>query len=109
MKIFEEFSFLGFPPCGREVRNIDFAEANGFKGFSTDASKVGRKWFTFLLKHYPKIKDSVTNLSIARTNAADKGSVMKWYKKYHDVIDQLEITYPRYIWNTGDYDSDSMP
>ena len=64
----EEFSFLGFP--SREVRKIayDFAQANGFEGFSKDSSEAGRKWFAFLLKRYPKlkVKEGVTNLSIAR-------------------------------------------
>ena len=41
--MFEEFSFLGFPLCSREVRKIgyDFAQANGFKGFSRDSSEAG--------------------------------------------------------------------
>ena len=69
----EEFSFLGFPLCSREVRKIayNFAEANGFEGFSKDATEAGRKWFAFLLKHYPKlkVKEGVTNLSIARAKA----------------------------------------
>ena len=51
----EEFSFLGFPLCSREVRKIahDFAEANGFEGFSKQSNEAGRKWFAFLLKRYP--------------------------------------------------------
>ena len=41
----EEFSFPGFPLSGNEVRKIafDFAEANGFEGFSKIHSDVGRK------------------------------------------------------------------
>ena len=52
----KEFSFLGFPLCSREVRKIahDFAEANGFEGFSKQSNEAGRKWFAFLLKRYPK-------------------------------------------------------
>ena len=39
----EEFSFLGFPLCSREVRKIayDFAQANGLEGFSKDSSEAG--------------------------------------------------------------------
>ena len=69
----EEFSFLGFPLCLREVRKIgfDFSKASGFEGFRKDANEANRKWFTFLLKHYPQlnVKDSVTNLSIARAKS----------------------------------------
>ena len=93
VEMIKEFSFLGFPLCATEVRKIafDFAEANGFEGFSKDTDEAGRKWFDFLLKHYPqlKVKDSVTNLFITRAKATNKGSVMQWYKKYHDVLDQL--------------------
>ena len=82
----KEFSFLGFPLCSREFRKIayDFAQANGFEGFSKDSSEADRKWFTFLLKRYPKlkVKEGVTNLSIARAKASDRDSVTRWYKKY---------------------------
>ena len=109
----EEFSFLGFPLCSREVRKIayDFAQANGFEGFSKDSSEAGRKWFTFLLKHYPKlkVKEGVTNLSIARAKASDHDSVTRWYKKYQNVLDQLEITDPKYIWNIDEHGSEDMP
>ena len=88
----EEFSFLGFPLCSREVRKIahDFAEANDFEGFSKQCNEAGRKWFAFLLKRYPKLK------------------VATWYKKYQNVLDQLEITDPRYIWNIDEHGSEDM-
>ena len=109
----EEFLFLGFPLCSREVRKIayDFAQANGFKGFSKDSSEAGWKWFTFLLKRYPKlkVKEGVTNLSIARAKASDRDSVTRWYKKYQNVLDQLEITDPKYIWNIDEHGSEDMP
>ena len=61
-----EFSFLGFPLSGNEVRKIafDFTEANGFGGFSKIHSEAGRKWFSFLLKWYPqlKVKDTIYQL-----------------------------------------------
>ena len=109
----KEFSFLGFPLCSREVRKIayNFAQANGFEGFSKDSSEAGQKWFTFLLKRYPKlkVKEGVTNLSIARAKASDRDSVTRWYKKYQNVLDQLEITDPRYIWNIDEQGSEDMP
>ena len=103
----KEFSFLGFPLCSREVRKIayDFAQATGFEGFSKDSSEAGQKWFVFLLKRYPKLKvtEGVTNLSIARAKASDHDSVTRWYKKYQNVLDQLEITDPKYIWNNDEH------
>ena len=109
----EEFSFLGFPLCSREVRKIahDFAEANGFEGFSKQSNEAGRKWFAFLLKRYPKlkVKEGVTNLSITRAKASNHDSVTTWYKKYQNVLDQLEITDPRYIWNIDEHGSEDMP
>ena len=87
----EEFSFLGFPLCSREVRKIayNFAQTNGFLGFSKDSSEANQKWFTFLLKCYPKlkVKEGVTNLSIARAKASDHDLVTRWYKKYQNVLD----------------------
>ena len=109
----EEFSFLGFPLCSREVRKIayNFAQSNGFKGFSKDATETGQKWFGFLLKCYPKlrVKEGVTNLSIARAKASDRDSVTRWYKKYQNVLDQLEITDPKNIWNIDEHGSEDMP
>ena len=108
----EEFSFLGFPLCAREVRKVayDFTEANGFEGFSKQSNEAGRKWFAFLLKRYPKlkVKEGVTNLSIAKAKASNRNSVTRWYKKYQNVLNQLEITDPRYIWNIDEHGSEDM-
>ena len=98
VEMIQEYSFLGFPLSGNEVRKIafSFAEANGFEGFSKVHNEAGRKWFGFLLKRYPqlKVKETVTNLSIARANATRKSSLLAWYKKYENVLQQLEITDP---------------
>ena len=109
----EEYSYLGFPLCGREVRKIafDFAEASGFDGFSQDTNEAGRKWFALLLKRYPhiKVKESATNISVARANASTHEKVHKWYRKYNDVLSQLEIDDPKYIWNIDEHGSEDMP
>ena len=109
----QEYSFLGFLLSGNEVRKIafSFAEANGFEGFSKVHNEAGRKWFSFLLKRYPqlKVKETVTNKSIAWTNATRKSSVLAWYKKYENVLKQLEITDPKYIWNIDEHGSEDMP
>ena len=113
VKMIEEFSFLGFPLSGNEVRKIafDFTKANGLEGLSKIHSEAGRKWFSFLLKQYPqlKVKDTVTNLSIARANATKKSLVLDWYKMYEDVLKQLKITDPKYIWNIDEHGSEDMP
>ena len=113
VEMIQEYSFLGFPLSGNEVRKIafSFAEANGFEGFSKVHNETGRKWFSFLLKRYPqlKAKETVTNLSIARANATRKSSVLAWYKKYENVLQQLEITDPKYIWNINEHGSEDMP
>ena len=64
-----------------------------------------------MLKHYPKlrVKEGVTNLSIARAKASDHDLVTRWYKKYQNVLDQLEITDPKYIWNIDEHGSEDMP
>ena len=109
----EEYLFLGFPLSGNEVRKIafSFAEANGFEGFSKMHNGAGRKCFGFFLKRYPqlKVKETVTNLSIARGNATRKSSVLAWYKKYENVLKQLEIMDPKYIWNIDEHGSEDMP
>ena len=60
---------------------------------------------------YPqlKVKETVTNLSIACANATKKSSVLVWYKKYENVLKQLEITDPKYIWNIDQHGSEYMP
>ena len=55
------------------------------------------------------MKDTVTNLSIARANTTKKSLVLDWYKKYEDVLKQLEITVPKYIWNIDKHGSEDMP
>ena len=35
--------------------------------------------------------------------------VTRWYKRYQNVLDQLEITDPRYIWNIDEHGSEDMP
>ena len=89
----------------------EFAEDNGFEGFSKDIKEVGRKWFTFLLSRYPKIKvkDFVCNISVARANASNPDKVKRWYRKYENVLSQLEITDPNYIWNIDEHGSEDMP
>ena len=81
----EEYSFLGFPLSGKEVIKIafSFAEANEFESFSKVHNEAGRKWFSFLLRRYPqlKVKEIVTNLSIAWANATKKSLVLGWYRK----------------------------
>ena len=42
-----------------------------------------------------KVKETVTNLSIAWANATKKSSALDWYKKYEDVLKQLDITDPK--------------
>ena len=76
----EEFSYLGFPLCAREIRKIayEYAEANGFEGFSTESNEAGRKWFSFLMKRYLQlvVKETVMNLSLARAEASLKQVVI---------------------------------
>ena len=35
--------------------------------------------------------------------------VLDWYKKYQDVLKQLDITDPKYIWNIDKHGSEDMP
>ena len=55
------------------------------------------------------MKEGVPNLSIARAKASDRDLVTRWYKKYQNVLDQLEITDPKYIWNIDKHGSEDMP
>ena len=113
VEMIEEYSYLGFPLCGREVRKVayDFAADNGFEGFSETNNEAGRKWFGKLLSRYPKlkVKENVTNLSLARAQASSEQKVRRWFRKYEDVIKQLEVTDPKYIWNIDEHGSEDMP
>ena len=66
-------------------------------------------WFSSEKIPQLKVKETVTNLSIAQANAIKKSSVLDWYKKYEDVLKELDITDPKYIWNIDEHGSENMP
>ena len=109
----EDYSMLGFPFTPKEIREIafDFAYENDLLGFSEDKEIAGRKWFSLFLDRHERlrVKDGVTNISIARAMATSKTVVNNWFDKYEGVIEQLGITDPKYIWNIDEHGTEDIP
>ena len=109
----QEYSLLGFPFSPREIRTIafDFADENGLKGFSDTKGSAGPHWFAAFLKRWPqlKVKSGVTNISLSRAIASKKETVDDWFDRYENVLDQLNITDPKYIWNIDEHGSEDIP
>lgn len=108
----KEFSLLGFPMDGQEVRQVayDYAADNNLTGFSPEKEKAGKDWLNFFMSRHKDIaiKDKVVNLSQARAKIT-KRSVDDWFDKYEQVLDQLGITDPRYIWNVDETGTEDIP
>ena len=72
---------------------------------------AGPHWFeAFLARHDSlRVKSGVTNLSIARAMATTKESCDRWFDCYEDVLRQLDITDPKYIWNIDEHGCEDQP
>ena len=102
----DEFAYLGFPLEPSEVCKIafDFAKENGIVGFSDDLERAGRSWFSYLLQRWPKLTvKSATNISLQCARASSQETVMLWFEKFINVLGQLGINSPEYIWNVDEH------
>ena len=109
----EEYALLGFPMTPKEIRSIayDFAIDNDILGFSDKKEIAGHRWFSFFLKRHDSlcVKQGVTNLSLAHALGSSSAIIDTWFDKYEKLIEELNITDPKYIWNIDEYGSEDIP
>ena len=107
----EEYAQLGFPMAPKEIRSIayDFA-IDDILGFS-DKEMTGHKWFSLFLKKHDSlcVKQGVTNLSLAHALGGSSPTIDTWFDKYEKLIEELNITDPKYIWNIDEHRSEDIP
>lgn len=112
VEMIKEYSLLGFPMDGQEVRSVayDYAADNNLSGFSPDKEKAGRDWLNYFMGRHPNlaIKENVVNLSQARAKIT-REHINKWFDKYESVIYQLGITDPKYVWNVDETGTEDIP
>ena len=108
----KDYSLLGFPFTGREIRAIayEFAEENHIQGFSELKEMSGAKWFGLFLKHHDElhVKHGATHLSLARALGSTHNIVENWFNSYEKLIEDLGITDPECIWNSDEHGSEDM-
>ena len=109
----EEYALLGFPMTTKEIRTIayDFAIDNNIFGFSDKKEIAGHKWFSLFLKRHNSlcVKQGVTNLSLAHALGSSSAIIDGWFDKYEKLIEELNITDPKYIWNIDEHGSEDIP
>ena len=107
-----EYSLLGLPMTPKEIREIafEYADKNNLSGFSEDKEIGGYTWFYGNMKCHGKlhVKNSVTNLSLARVLGSSQHIIDQWFDMYQSLLEQLNITDPKYIWNIDEYGSEDM-
>ena len=110
-EMIEEYCNLGFPFTSREVRDIAFEYAmdNALKGFSEDLCTAGPHWFQYFLKRHNKLSiKHATNLSIYRAMSSNKVILDHWFDEYEEVIKQLKIDDPKYLWNVDEHGTEDV-
>ena len=108
----KDYSLLGFPFTGREIRAIayEIAEENHIQGFSELKEMAGAKWFDLFLKCHDElcVKHGATHLSLARALGSRHNIVENWFKSYEKLIEDLGITDPECIWNIDKHGREDM-
>ena len=98
----EEYSNLGFPFTSKEVRDIAFEYAidHDLKGFTKEGSTAGYHWFKYFMEYNPKLAiKTPINLPIARAMSSNEVILNHWFDEYEEVLKQLDIDDPNYLWN----------
>ena len=102
---------MGFPFTSKEVRDIAFEYAmdHNLKSFSEDMGSAGPAWLRyFLLRHAQMFLKTATNLSLARAMSSNKILMDQWCTQYEDVLRQLMINDPKYLWNVDEHGAEDL-
>ena len=62
------------------------------------------------MKHHDElcVKNGVTSLSLAHTLGSSQHIINQWFDMYQSLLEQLNITDPKYIWNIDEHGSEDM-
>ena len=107
----EEYSNLGFPFTSKEVRDIafEYASDHDLKGFTEDGCTAGYHWFKYFMERNPKLSiKTPINLSIARAMSSNAVILNHWFDEYEEVIKQLKIDDPKYLWNVDEHGTEDV-
>ena len=88
---------------------FEYAMDHNLKGFSEDLGSAGPAWFRyFLLRHAQLSLKTATNLSLARAMSSNKIPMDQWFTQYEDVLRQLKINDPKYLWNVDEHSAEDL-
>ena len=110
----EEYALLGFPVTPKEIRSIayDYTMDSDLLGFSDKKEIAGPKWFSLFLKYHDSIRvkqESHHLISFAWALGGSSAIIDSWFDKYKKLIEELNITDPKYIWNVDEHGSKDIP
>ena len=107
----EEYCNLRFPFTSREVRDIAFEYAmdNELQGFSEDWCTAGPHWFQYFLRRNNNLSIKHTNnMSIYCAMSSNKVILDHWFDEYEEVLKQLKIDNPHYLWNVNEHGTEDV-
>ena len=82
---------------------------HNLKGFSEDLGSAGPAWFGyFLLIHAQLSLKTATNLFLARAMSSNKILMDQWFTQYEDVLRQLKIINPKFLWNVDQHGAEDL-
>ena len=106
VEMIEEYSNLGLPFASKEMTDIAFEYAidHDLQGFTKEGCTAGYHWFKYFMECNPKLTiKTPVNLSIARAMSSNEVILNYWFNEYEEVLKQLGIDYPNYLWNVDEY------
>ena len=106
-----KYSMMRFPFTSKEVRDIvlEYAQDHNLKGFSEDLGSMGPAWFWYFLLRYVQLSlKTVTNLSLAKAMSSNKFLMDQWFTQCEDVLRQVNITNPKYLWNVDEHGAEDL-
>ena len=97
-QVIEDFQKAGSPTMVPKLRVLawQYDHIHGINAFTNNIDqKAGQTWAKFFLCCYPHIcVCRAVNLSLARSMAANKSNIKKWFMEYAKVLQKLKIESP---------------
>ena len=108
VKLLIKFARQGFPLMKGKVRSLayEYAEMNGWKGFSKITKWAGCTWLKLFLKHYPEVRVKKGHNHAMCTNPP---TIDKFFALYKKLLTQLNIESPMHIWNCDESGMQDVP
>ena len=107
------FQKVGFPLTVPKLCVLawQYDHINKINAFANNKDKKARHtWAKYFLKHYPHIRVCrAINLSIAQAMAANEPNIRHWFAEYTQVLKDLNIQSPDYIWSGDETGVQTIP